>query len=227
MESFGEIVDLIVLRCKQSQKGKGCGFCTFASRESALKAIDELHGKHIFAEMKNPLQVKFAHAESSIQQQSAKLFVGQLPKSVDEGALSAAFEEYGTIVECQILRRGKDSRGCGFVRLDGRNEAEAAVEGLNGAFVFNGQNSPLNVRFAANSREKQQRRQAKRKEKGIRSQMANMPVMTPYQGSAAYSQEMAMTYPYIQMTAMDQMHNMQMLQYVGMRHLPTAMGMGM
>lgn len=103
MEGYGEIVELTVLRCKMSQRGRGCGFCTFKTRESALAAIENLHETSVFPEMKNPLQVKFADTESSSSKdQREKLFVGQLPKDVDEELLSAGFGEYGVILECQV-----------------------------------------------------------------------------------------------------------------------------
>jgi RNA recognition motif-containing protein len=63
-----------------------------------------------------------------------RLFVGNLPYSVDEGELEAAFAPFGTVVGAVVIRDRETgrSRGFGFVEMDGEDQAEAAQSGMNG-----------------------------------------------------------------------------------------------
>jgi len=45
--SFGEITEAVVISNKYSGRSKGFGFVTFASKESADKAISEMNGKEV------------------------------------------------------------------------------------------------------------------------------------------------------------------------------------
>eukprot|EP00188_Purpureofilum_apyrenoidigerum_P002703 Plantae.Rhodophyta-Purpureofilum_apyrenoidigerum.ctg27687.p1 GENE.Plantae.Rhodophyta-Purpureofilum_apyrenoidigerum.ctg27687~~Plantae.Rhodophyta-Purpureofilum_apyrenoidigerum.ctg27687.p1 ORF type:complete len:349 (-),score=49.46 Plantae.Rhodophyta-Purpureofilum_apyrenoidigerum.ctg27687:105-1151(-) len=221
MEPYGEIVDLTVLRCKASHRGKGCGFCTYATRESALAAIENLHDKRVYMEMKNPLQVKFADAEPVSRDRRTKLFVGQLPHNVNERALSDAFVDFGNIVECQILRRVERSRGCGFVKFEHSPDADKAVAAMHGTIVFQGQTSPLNVSYAETSKDKQQRQKMRKRERGYGSPTVHhMPLMNAYQPSPTYLQEFQVPYAHLL-----PFPNIQIYQYGGgMRHQPSLLG---
>jgi RNA recognition motif-containing protein len=65
--------------------------------------------------------------------QSAKLFVGQIPKDVTEDGLNSYFEEFGTIKELSIIRDTATgmSRGCAFVTYFEHASADKAVENLH------------------------------------------------------------------------------------------------
>ncbi len=66
-----------------------------------------------------------------------KLFVGSLPWAVDDAQLSQIFSQVGTVVSAQVLkdRETGRSRGFGFVEMSTDEEAQAAVEKLNGSDV--------------------------------------------------------------------------------------------
>eukprot|EP00548_Thalassiothrix_antarctica_P005234 CAMPEP_0194143506 /NCGR_PEP_ID=MMETSP0152-20130528/12676_1 /TAXON_ID=1049557 /ORGANISM="Thalassiothrix antarctica, Strain L6-D1" /LENGTH=334 /DNA_ID=CAMNT_0038842957 /DNA_START=78 /DNA_END=1082 /DNA_ORIENTATION=+ len=63
-----------------------------------------------------------------------KLFIGGLARSVDDDALYAAFQDYGKIPFCKVCmdRETGDSRGFGFVCYSSKDDADAAVEAMNG-----------------------------------------------------------------------------------------------
>lgn len=65
--------------------------------------------------------------------QAGKLFVGQIPKDINEETLSAYFEEFGSIRELSIIRDTATgmSKGCAFVTFYELEEAEKAVENLH------------------------------------------------------------------------------------------------
>ena len=66
-----------------------------------------------------------------------KLFVGSLPWSVDDAGLAQIFSQAGNVVSAQVVkdRDTGRSRGFGFVEVSTDEEAQAAVNNLNGTDV--------------------------------------------------------------------------------------------
>ena len=66
---------------------------------------------------------------------SRKLYVGNLPYSVTESALSNKFSEFGTVESIKLItdRDTGHSKGFGFVEMGSEAEAKAAIAQLNGA----------------------------------------------------------------------------------------------
>ena len=62
------------------------------------------------------------------------LYVGNLPYSVTESALTDKFAESGTVESCKLItdRDTGQSKGFGFVEMATDSEAHAAIENLNG-----------------------------------------------------------------------------------------------
>ena len=62
------------------------------------------------------------------------IYVGNLPFSTTETDLKEAFERFGRVDSANIImdRHTNQSRGFGFVEMADSNEAQAAIEGLNG-----------------------------------------------------------------------------------------------
>jgi RNA recognition motif-containing protein len=64
----------------------------------------------------------------------AKLYVGNLPYSVTEERLQQHFAQYGSVVSARIItdKFSGRSKGFGFVEMSSDQEAERAVNALNG-----------------------------------------------------------------------------------------------
>jgi len=62
------------------------------------------------------------------------LYVGNLSYRLTEDELKEAFEEFGQVSSCTIIkdRVTGESKGFGFLEMPERSEAEAAISGLNG-----------------------------------------------------------------------------------------------
>jgi RNA recognition motif-containing protein len=62
------------------------------------------------------------------------IYVGNLPKSTTDSELMTLFKQYGTVEQARIIndRETGESRGFGFVEMAKNEEAEAAMEALNG-----------------------------------------------------------------------------------------------
>ncbi len=63
-----------------------------------------------------------------------KLYVGNLPYSATESALSALFSASGTVESCKLItdRDTGQSKGFGFIEIATDSEAHAAIDKLNG-----------------------------------------------------------------------------------------------
>ena len=61
------------------------------------------------------------------------LYVGNLPYSVTEDELRAAFAEYGEVSSATIIsdKFSGQSKGFGFVEMPDNSAADAAIKGLN------------------------------------------------------------------------------------------------
>ncbi len=68
---------------------------------------------------------------------SSKIYVGNLPYTVDDQALRHNFAEFGTVASAKVMmdRDSGRSKGFGFVEMGTSDEAQAAINGLNGMSV--------------------------------------------------------------------------------------------
>lgn len=62
------------------------------------------------------------------------IYVGNLSYSVTEEELQKAFEAFGEVTSVNIITDNYSgrSKGFGFVEMPGKEEAEAAISGING-----------------------------------------------------------------------------------------------
>ena len=77
---------------------------------------------------------------------SNKLFVGNLSFNVTENDLQDAFAAHGTVVETNLMmdRTTGRPRGFGFITMSTAEEAQKAIEGMNGK-AMDGRNLTVNV----------------------------------------------------------------------------------
>lgn len=63
-----------------------------------------------------------------------KLYVGNLPYSTTDADLKSMVSQYGSVDSASVLmdRMSGRSRGFGFVEMSNDDEAQAAIDGLNG-----------------------------------------------------------------------------------------------
>ncbi len=63
-----------------------------------------------------------------------KLYVGNLPYSATESALSDKFAECGTVESCKLItdRDTGQNKGFGFIEMASDSEAHAAIDKFNG-----------------------------------------------------------------------------------------------
>ncbi|OGL42778.1 MAG: RNA-binding protein [Candidatus Schekmanbacteria bacterium RBG_13_48_7] len=68
---------------------------------------------------------------------SKKLYVGGLPFSVTDGQLEELFSTHGTVESAKVItdQYTNKSRGFGFVELSSNDEAQKAINALNGTEI--------------------------------------------------------------------------------------------
>ncbi|MGS5089661.1 RNA recognition motif domain-containing protein [Hydrogenophaga sp. A37] len=68
---------------------------------------------------------------------SSKLYVGNLPYTADDASLRTNFAEYGEVTSAKVMmdRDTGRSKGFAFVEMGNAEQAEAAIQGLNGMSV--------------------------------------------------------------------------------------------
>ena len=68
---------------------------------------------------------------------STKLYVGNLPYSIDDAILRNNFTEFGGVTSAKVMmdRDTGRSKGFGFVEMSTSEQAEAAIQSLNGMSV--------------------------------------------------------------------------------------------
>jgi CUG-BP- and ETR3-like factor len=77
----------------------------------------------------NPLQVRIAESQA---ERENKLFIGMLPKTIDEDGLRGMFSPYGELREVHIIRGTEgSSKGCAFVKFVDREAAMVAIEDMH------------------------------------------------------------------------------------------------
>jgi len=70
-----------------------------------------------------------------------KLYIGNLPYSASNDSLTEAFSNFGTVESVKIItdRDTGRSKGFGFVEMSSPDEAQTAIDGMNGK-DFGGRN---------------------------------------------------------------------------------------
>eukprot|EP01098_Paradermamoeba_levis_P014946 TRINITY_DN734_c0_g1_i1.p1 TRINITY_DN734_c0_g1~~TRINITY_DN734_c0_g1_i1.p1 ORF type:complete len:348 (+),score=75.32 TRINITY_DN734_c0_g1_i1:49-1092(+) len=93
---------------------------------------------------------------ASANPSSLKLFVGQIPKSLDEAALRPFFEPYGNLLEVAVIRDKATGthKGCAFVTYSTRAEAENAMQNLHNVKKIPPMQNSLQVKVADGEMEK-------------------------------------------------------------------------
>ncbi|KAM7277137.1 hypothetical protein ACFE04_019003 [Oxalis oulophora] len=171
-QEFEIVVDEVnLIKDKITRLSRGCCFVTCPSQQEADKAVNACHNKTTLPGASSPLQVKYADGE--LEKLEHKLFVGMLPKNVSEAEISELFSTYGIITDIQILRGSQQtSKGCAFIKFETKEQANDAMEAVNGKHKMEGSNVPLVVKWADTEKERQARRAQK-----AQSQASIMPNM--------------------------------------------------
>ncbi|KAF9680372.1 hypothetical protein SADUNF_Sadunf06G0114300 [Salix dunnii] len=123
--------------CKLIRKDKSSyAFVDYFDRRSAALAIVTLNGRHLFGQ---PIKVNWAYASSQREDTSGhyNIFVGDLSPEVTDATLYACFSAYPACSDARVMWDQKTgrSRGFGFVSFRNQQEAQNAINDLNGKWL--------------------------------------------------------------------------------------------
>lgn len=99
---------------------KNYGFVHMDNKEAAKEAIEHLHHYKLHGVTIN------VEASKSMTKSSTKLHVGKVSPLCTSQDLQAKFEEYGAVLECDIIK------DYAFVHMERGDDAMAAIKGLDG-----------------------------------------------------------------------------------------------
>lgn len=123
--------------CKLIRKEKSSyGFVDYFDRRSAALSIVTLNGRHLFGQ---PIKVNWAYASSQREDTSGhfNIFVGDLSPEVTDATLFACFSVYSSCSDARVMWDQKTgrSRGFGFVSFRNQQDAQSAINDLNGKWL--------------------------------------------------------------------------------------------
>ena len=134
--AFGNILSCKVV-CDEQGNSKGFGFVHFETQEAADEAIDKVNGM-LLNDIKVYVGRHLSRRErlQQLEQVKAKftnVFVKNLDESVEDEQLEKLFAPFGTILSAVIQKDEQgDSQGFGFINYSSHEEAQRAVDAMNG-----------------------------------------------------------------------------------------------
>jgi len=199
--AFGEITSL-ALMSGEDGKSKGFSFINFGEMAAASKAVDEKNGftfkgKDMYvgrAQKKSERMAELKDKFDKIKQeriqkyQGVNLYVKNLDETLPDDQFRTAFEEYGQITSCKVMRDDKGmGKGFGFVCYTTPEEATKAVTEMNGKILAS---KPIYVALAQRKEQRRAQLEAQMAQRVQQSRMQNnpggMPGMYPPQGPAVF-----------------------------------------
>jgi len=199
--AFGEITSLALMKNEEG-KSKGFAFINFDSMEVARAAVEEKNGfefkgKAMYvgrAQKKSERMAELKEKFDKIKQerinkyQGVNLYVKNLDEQLPDDQFRTAFEEYGQITSCKIMRDDKgNGKGFGFVCYTTPEEATKAVTEMNGKILAS---KPIYVALAQRKEQRRAQLEAQMAQRVQQSRMQNapggMPGMYPPQGPAVF-----------------------------------------
>jgi RNA recognition motif-containing protein len=121
-EEYGELLEVVVIKDRNTHKSRGFGFVTF-KEPSAADAVLAAEKPHVV--LGKEIDVKRSVPQETVPK-DRKIFVGGLSTETTEQVLLEYFSQFGPVTESQIMcdHISGRSRGFGFVTF--QNEESAA-----------------------------------------------------------------------------------------------------
>jgi len=138
-EQYGKVTDLYVPRDRNTGSPRGFAFVTMADEEVGKAAIESINESTIEERIITcKEQVPKEQLEKKKREVGTKIYVGNLSFSTTENELMAYMEQFGTVADCFMpLTSEQRPRGFAFVTMPNSEEAETAIDQMNGV-VYEG-----------------------------------------------------------------------------------------
>ncbi|KAJ8866712.1 hypothetical protein PR048_032573 [Dryococelus australis] len=137
--TIGPVESCKVMKDFKTGYSFGFGFVNFTKAEDAARAIKTLSGLEI---QNKRLKVSYARP-SGDDIKGTNVYISNLPRNINENYLDDLFGRFGKIVQRNLLKDKVTGmpRGVAFVRYNLRQEAQDAINMMNGAIPEGGKES--------------------------------------------------------------------------------------
>eukprot|EP01129_Flabellula_baltica_P009638 TRINITY_DN3964_c0_g1_i1.p1 TRINITY_DN3964_c0_g1~~TRINITY_DN3964_c0_g1_i1.p1 ORF type:complete len:656 (-),score=156.55 TRINITY_DN3964_c0_g1_i1:20-1987(-) len=134
--AIGPVETCKVIKDKITDESLGYGFIDYYDHETALNALNQLHGGKIY---NTNIKVNWAFAGGSREDTSSHyhIFVGDLGAEVDDSLLWQGFSQYKSLSDARVMwdqNTGK-SRGYGFVAFRKKEDAISAMNEMHSQYI--------------------------------------------------------------------------------------------
>ncbi|KAH6815816.1 hypothetical protein C2S53_005637 [Perilla frutescens var. hirtella] len=130
-----------IITNKLTGQSRGFGFVTMSTMEEVDKALEmfhryDLNGRFLTVSKATKKGSKPPPTESPrrVYEPRSRIYVGNLPWSVDDARLEEVFSDFGEVVSAHVVfdRETSRSRGFGFVVMSSEAEMNDAIANLDG-----------------------------------------------------------------------------------------------
>jgi len=141
-----------IMRDRGTGYSFGYGFVEYSTSEESEMAIEKLNGWTIGGKS---LKVAYSKPPVGDKAKNVNLYLSGLSTETTEEQLHELFESHGKIVNCKIVRdkHSNQSKGTGFVLFSNKEEADKAMNALQGHSDSTGMS--LTIKYAKDSMEQQ------------------------------------------------------------------------
>ncbi|CAA2967291.1 28 kDa ribonucleo, chloroplastic-like [Olea europaea subsp. europaea] len=138
LEQAGVVEISEVIYNRETDQSRGFGFVTMSTVAEAEKAVEmfhryDLNGRFLIVNKAAPRGSR-PERTPRVFEPAYRIYVGNLPWSVDDGQLEQVFSEHGKVVSARVVydRESGRSRGFGFVTMSSESEMNDAIANLDG-----------------------------------------------------------------------------------------------
>jgi len=148
--TIGEVKKTKIVRDRATNISLGFGFVEYTDENNAARAIDTFDGLGLQTKR---LKVAYARRQDEV---GANVHVRNIDQTVSAKDVEHQFGAFGEIIRARVLSDPHTgvSRGIAFVLFAHREEAQKAVDSLDGLTVPGFASRPLSVRFAMDHKTK-------------------------------------------------------------------------
>jgi len=153
--TIGVLKSCNIVRDRVTGISLGFGFAEYESEDDATRAIEKFNGLHL---QQKCLRVAYARWPGTPETVGVNVHIRNLDSSVTVEQVEQHFSQFGEIIRARVLKDQETghSRGIAFVLFAKREDAEQAVNTLNGVNIPRFANGALCVRFAIDKKTKAQ-----------------------------------------------------------------------